>query len=53
MNAQQALPAEEGMKFSHPNGKPGETDVLLNREQLDKVVKDKASANKREAAYVK
>ncbi|WP_257788090.1 hypothetical protein [Rhizobium gallicum] len=41
------------MKFSHPNGKPGETDVLLNREQLDKVVKDKASANKREAAYVK
>ncbi|WFU86519.1 hypothetical protein QA644_15575 [Rhizobium sp. CC1099] len=49
MNAQQALdmPAEEGMKFSHPDGKPGETDVLLNREQLDKVVKDKASANKR------
>lgn len=56
MNAQQALdmPAEEGMNFSHPDGKPGETDVLLkghdvllNREQLDKVVKDKASANKR------
>jgi hypothetical protein len=41
MNTKQALdmPAEEGMKFSHPDGKPGETDVLLNRKQLKDAVK--------------
>ena len=47
MNTKQALdmPAEQGMKFSHPDGKPGETDVLLSREQLHKVVKKKASTD--------
>jgi hypothetical protein len=43
MNTKQALdmPAEEGMKFSHPDGKPGETDVLLNRKELKDTLKPK------------
>lgn len=41
MNTRQALdmPAEEGMKFSHPDGKPGETDVLLDRKALKQALK--------------
>jgi hypothetical protein len=41
MNVGQALdmPAEEGMKFSHPDGKPGETEVLLSRKELKQTVK--------------
>ncbi|MCV9967009.1 hypothetical protein OIU34_34825 [Pararhizobium sp. BT-229] len=43
MNTKQALdmPTEEGMKFSHPDGKPGETDVLLNRNELKETLKRK------------
>lgn len=41
MNTKQALemPREEGMKFSHPNGKPG--DKLLSRKELKEAVKPK------------
>ncbi len=36
MNTNQALdmPAEQGMKFSHPDKKPGETGVLLSRKSF-------------------
>lgn len=43
MNTKQALdmPPEEGMEFSHPDGKPGETNVLLNRKELNETLKPK------------
>jgi hypothetical protein len=43
MNTKQALdmPAEEGMKFSHPAGKPGETDVLLSRKELKQALRQR------------
>ncbi|MEK1929890.1 MAG: hypothetical protein AAAC47_08900 [Pararhizobium sp.] len=43
MNTRQALdmPAEEGMKFSHPDGKPGETDVLLSRKELKQALRER------------
>ena len=43
MNTKQALdmPAEEGMKFSHPGGKPGETDVLLSRKELKQALRQR------------
>lgn len=43
MNTKQALdmPAEEGMKFSHPDEQPGESDVLLSRKELKEAVKSK------------
>jgi hypothetical protein len=42
MNTKQALnmPPEEGMEFSHPDGKPGRK-VLLNREELKDTLKPK------------
>ena len=41
MNTNQALdmPETEGMEFSHPDEKPGETDVRLAQKELAKVVK--------------
>jgi len=41
MNTKQAveMPKAEGIKFSHPDEKPGDTDVLLTQEQLADVVK--------------
>jgi hypothetical protein len=43
MNVEQALdlPPEDGMKFSHPDEKPGETDVLLSSKELKEAVKPK------------
>ncbi|MBW9064366.1 hypothetical protein JNB71_13645 [Rhizobium herbae] len=43
MNTEQALdmPAEKGMKFSHPGGKPGETDVLLTPKALKQALRQR------------
>jgi hypothetical protein len=43
MNVEQALdmPPEEGVKFSHPDGEAGETDILLSRKELKQAVKPK------------
>jgi len=40
MNAGQALEMDpqHGMKFSHPDGVPGEADHLLTREELEAVI---------------
>jgi hypothetical protein len=40
MNTKQALdmPEAKGMEFSHPDEKPGETEVRLTRWELAKVV---------------
>jgi hypothetical protein len=41
MNTKQALdmPETEGMEFSHPDERPGETDVRLTQSELAEVVK--------------
>lgn len=43
MNTKQALdmPAEDGMKFSHPDENPGETEVFLNRKELKQALRQR------------